>query len=51
MVHRFVAGEDLDSALPAVRDLAGDRLVTLDFLGEDTNDQAQAEATQLTALT
>ncbi|MFL1429605.1 MULTISPECIES: proline dehydrogenase family protein [unclassified Nocardiopsis] len=47
MVHRFVAGEALDTALPAVEALAGDRLITLDFLGEDTKDRAQAEGTVL----
>ncbi|MDE3721762.1 proline dehydrogenase family protein [Nocardiopsis sp. N85] len=47
MVHRFVAGEDQVTALPVVEALGLDRLVTLDFLGEDTEDRTQAEATVL----
>ncbi|QFG25064.1 proline dehydrogenase family protein [Actinomadura sp. WMMB 499] len=47
VVDRFVAGEDLGAAVRAVRALAGDGLeVTLDHLGEDTLDRAQAEATR-----
>ncbi|WP_026118580.1 proline dehydrogenase family protein [Nocardiopsis salina] len=45
MVDRFVAGADLESALPTVADVTRDRHVTLDFLGEDTTDRAQAETT------
>ncbi|MBB6120199.1 proline dehydrogenase family protein [Nocardiopsis algeriensis] len=45
MVDRFVAGEALPDALAAVEEVTRDRLVTLDFLGEDTSDLAQAEAT------
>jgi len=45
MVHRFVAGSTLEEALPAVADLTRDRYATLDFLGEDTVDAAQATAT------
>ncbi|MFI6576964.1 proline dehydrogenase family protein [Nocardiopsis sp. NPDC050513] len=45
LVSRFVAGSTLGEALPAVADLAADRYVTLDFLGEDTTDLAQADAT------
>ena len=44
LARRFVAGETLDAALPAVRDLRADGLlVTLDLLGEDVADRAQAE--------
>ncbi|MFC5752551.1 proline dehydrogenase family protein [Actinomadura rugatobispora] len=47
VVDRFVAGEDLGGAVAAVRELAGDGLaVTLDHLGEDTLDRAQAERTR-----
>ena len=46
LVHRYVPGEETALAVEASRVLIGDGLlVTLDFLGEDTNDQAQAEAT------
>ena len=45
MVTRFVAGATQEEALPAVRRLAEDRHVTLDFLGEDTTDLSQATAT------
>ncbi len=44
LARRFVAGETLDAALPAVRDLRADGLlVTLDLLGEDVADRAKAE--------
>ena len=45
VVDRFVAGETQDAALAAVRSLR-DRglLATLDHLGEDTRDEAQATA-------
>ncbi|MFC6878501.1 MULTISPECIES: proline dehydrogenase family protein [Actinomadura] len=47
VVDRFVAGEDLDAALRAAGELTGDGLaVTLDHLGEDTTDRAQAERTR-----
>ncbi|QKG25665.1 proline dehydrogenase family protein [Actinomadura verrucosospora] len=47
VVDRFVAGEDLDAAVRAVRELTGDGLrVTLDHLGEYTRERAQAEATR-----
>ena len=45
MVTRFVAGATREEALPAVHELAEDRYVTLDFLGEDTTDLSQATAT------
>ncbi len=46
LVNRYVPGEETEHAVEASRALIGDGLlVTLDFLGEDTNDQAQAEAT------
>jgi proline dehydrogenase len=44
LARRFVAGETLTAALPAVRALRSDGLlVTLDLLGEDVRDRAQAE--------
>ncbi|MBW8486295.1 proline dehydrogenase family protein [Actinomadura parmotrematis] len=47
VVDRFVAGENLEAAVRAVRELTGDGLkVTLDHLGEDTTDRAQADATR-----
>ncbi|WP_460777164.1 proline dehydrogenase family protein [Nocardiopsis nanhaiensis] len=45
MVSRFVAGANLEEALPAVGELATDRHITLDFLGEDTTDLSQAADT------
>jgi len=45
LVNRFVAGVSDDDAIAAVRRLTADRLVTVDHLGEDTTDRAQAEAT------
>jgi proline dehydrogenase len=43
VVRRFVAGLDADAALGTAGRLAGDGLrVTLDHLGEDTRDEAQA---------
>jgi proline dehydrogenase len=43
VVDRFVAGEGLDGALAAVRSLTGRGLsVTLDHLGEDVTDPAEA---------
>lgn len=45
VVERFVAGEDQDDAVAAVRALAAQGLyATLDHLGEDTTDAAQARA-------
>ena len=45
VVARFVAGETIDDALAVTRRLAVDgRLVTIDFLGEDTTDPDQAAA-------
>ena len=45
VVARFVAGETIDEALEVTASLAADgRLVTIDFLGEDTTDPAQATA-------
>ncbi len=46
IVNRYVPGEATDRAVEASRVLIEDGLhVTLDFLGEDTQDEAQAEAT------
>ncbi len=46
IVTRYVPGEATDRAVEASRVLIEDGLhVTLDFLGEDTQDEAQAEAT------
>jgi proline dehydrogenase len=47
VVRRFVAGESPADAVRACRELISDgRLVTIDHLGEDTLDLAQAEATR-----
>lgn len=46
IVNRYVPGEHTDDAVGATRTLIDDGLhVTLDFLGEDTLDEAQAEHT------
>ena len=46
IVARFVAGETVDDAVVASQSLIDDgRLVSLDHLGEDTLDRAQADAT------
>lgn len=45
LVDRFVAGRSNDDAVTAARAIATDRLVTVDRLGEDIGDRAQAEAT------
>jgi len=45
LVDRFVAGTGDDAVLTVARSLATDRLVTIDHLGEDTTDRAQADAT------
>jgi proline dehydrogenase len=44
LVDRFVAGETVDAVLAATAILTTDRLVTIDHLGEDTHDRAQADA-------
>src|SRR3954468_18337865 len=44
-VDRFIPGTDLDAAFRAIRTLVADRLVTVDHLGEDTTDRAQADRT------
>ena len=52
VVRRFVAGSSVDDALAVTRDLvAQDLTVSLDHLGEDTLDAAQAEATKDAYLT
>jgi proline dehydrogenase len=51
IVHRYVPGESTESAVDATRELIEAGLhVTLDFLGEDTLDREQADAT-VTAYT
>jgi proline dehydrogenase len=45
VVDRFVAGTDLDTALPVIAGLAADRLVTVDHLGENVSDRAGIDAT------
>jgi len=51
IVHRYVPGEHTAQAVEATGTLIGDGLhVTLDFLGEDTLDEAQAEATVVAYL-
>jgi proline dehydrogenase len=42
VVNRFIAGTDLERALAVARELATDRLVSVDHLGENTEDRAQA---------
>jgi proline dehydrogenase len=45
IVRRYVAGTDTSSAVAATKALAADGLtITLDHLGEDTTDRAQADA-------
>jgi proline dehydrogenase len=44
LVQRFVAGTTVDAAIAAARTITTDRLVTVDHLGEDTTDRAQADA-------
>ncbi len=52
VVRRFVAGEGIDDAVAAVRALAADGLLaSLDHLGEDTAEPAQAEAAVQAYLT
>jgi proline dehydrogenase len=46
IVSRFVPGETTEAAVAATKQLTGDGLeATLDFLGEDTLDREQADAT------
>ncbi|MFI6366365.1 proline dehydrogenase family protein [Nocardia sp. NPDC050630] len=46
IVRRFVAGEGRDELIPVARELlASRRLISVDFLGENTTDRAQADAT------
>ncbi|RNL62259.1 proline dehydrogenase [Nocardioides marmoriginsengisoli] len=46
IVSRYVPGERIAEVVAATRTLAEDgRLITIDFLGEDTTDEDQAEAT------
>jgi proline dehydrogenase len=47
LAKRFVAGETIASAIEAVRDLnASGRSASLDYLGEDVTDRAEAEHTR-----
>ncbi|MEV6431232.1 proline dehydrogenase family protein [Nocardia sp. NPDC051463] len=46
IVRRFVAGETRDELIPVVRGLLeGGRMISVDFLGENTTGRAQADAT------
>ncbi|KAA9161655.1 proline dehydrogenase [Amycolatopsis acidicola] len=45
VVNRFVAGAGVEDAIRVCRELAGDRLVSLDHLGEDTLEREQATRT------
>lgn len=46
IVRRFVAGEGRDELVQVVRELlASRRLISVDFLGENTTDRVQADAT------
>jgi len=46
VVRRFIAGDDTSAAIAATGELlASGRVVTLDYLGEDTTDTGQADAT------
>src|SRR5688500_20146029 len=52
VVERFIAGDDVDSAIRATAEVLGDgRLVTLDHLGEDTFEESQANDTVKAYLT
>ena len=52
VVDRFIAGDDVSSAIRATAEVLGDgRLVTLDHLGEDTFEESQANATVEAYLT
>jgi proline dehydrogenase len=44
LAGRYVAGTGLDDVMAAARRIAADRLVTIDHLGEDVTDRAQADA-------
>lgn len=47
LVNRFIAGNELDAAVAAVKGLVAKGMtVTIDHLGEDTTERAQAEATR-----
>ena len=47
LAKRFIAGQTIDSAIDAVRRLNGEGMkATLDFLGEDVVDRAEAERTR-----
>ena len=47
VVRRFIAGDDAEDALRCTRQLAGDGLaISIDYLGEDTTNAAQAETTR-----
>jgi proline dehydrogenase len=47
LVSRFIAGNELDAAIAAVHGLVTKHLsVTIDHLGEDTTERAQADATR-----
>ncbi|WP_354437897.1 proline dehydrogenase family protein [Marmoricola sp. OAE513] len=51
IVSRYVPGERISEVIGAVRSLAEDGLTaSIDFLGEDTTDEEQAEATVLAYL-
>ncbi len=43
IVGRFVAGTTVDEVVAVARRIAADRLVTIDYLGEDVGDKAQVE--------
>lgn len=46
IVRRFVAGEDRSELAPVAAELLGSgRMISVDFLGENTTDRARAEAT------
>ncbi|USX48692.1 proline dehydrogenase family protein [Lentzea sp. HUAS12] len=52
VVDRFIAGDDVSSAIRATAEVLGDgRLVTLDHLGEDTLEESQANDTVEAYLT
>lgn len=51
LAKRFIAGQTIDTAIEAVRELnAAGMRATLDFLGEDVTDPAEAERTRDTYL-
>lgn len=52
LVRRFIAGEDLETAVKIAEDLVAKGYnVSLDFLGENTSDAADAEAAKQTYVT